>query len=290
MPRLSVVMPAFNASRTLRAAALSTLRALPRDSELLIYDDASSDDTIEVATRLAGVDKRIRLVPGDGVNRGAAASRNILFAESDSEFVAAMDADDVTLPHRFMRFEHRLRDADLQFAPIIRFGRGRLPHVPRPAALSPQAMAVALFILNPVPQSTMIARRSVFPAGPAYVSGAAQDYELWLRLAASGARFRFGSWPTVAYRHHPAQATAEMTYTARVRKNTQLMSSWAALGAHLGVDNPLRSGRQQLRRQVADLISHVGGAADQTRLRRLLAMQWAFPLVEAGSGLEPERY
>ncbi len=86
-----------------------------------------------------------------------------------------MDADDVTLPHRFIGYRRLVAEADIVFAPIIRFGHGRRPHVPRPSPLSTEAMPLALFILNPVPQSTMFARRAALNGGSTYLHGPAED-------------------------------------------------------------------------------------------------------------------
>ncbi|MBT2502714.1 glycosyltransferase [Curtobacterium sp. ISL-83] len=278
MPRITVVMPAHNAGSTLQAAVRSTLRALPRDSEILVYDDASSDDTAEVANRLARDDRRVRLLGGDGLNVGAAAARNILIGATDSEFVAAMDADDVTLPNRFFAYEERMDGVDLLFAPIIRFGRGRRPHVPRPAQLSTDAVPLALFILNPLPQSTMIARRDALNGAGTYVHGPAEDYELWVRLAADGARIRFSSWPTVAYRHHEGQATARVGYERQVRENRALLRSWDRLGMSLGIPRASNSSNEELRSRATQLLDELQRPTDRQRVERLLNMPWAFPL------------
>src|SRR5689334_12854902 len=101
MPLISVVMPARNAAAHL-AAALDSLAAQTfRDFELVLVDDASTDDTPHLVESCA--DRfRVRLVR-QAENRGVAASINAGLAQSDSAFVARLDADDLARPDRLER-------------------------------------------------------------------------------------------------------------------------------------------------------------------------------------------
>ncbi|WP_442874058.1 glycosyltransferase family 2 protein [Curtobacterium sp. C1] len=279
MPRISVVIPAHNAGGTLRSSVRSTLFALPKDSEVLIYDDASTDDTRDVADRLADQDSRVKVFVGVGRNIGAARARNLLIGESDSEFVAALDADDVCLPNRFLGFERAMRDLDLLFAPIVRFGAGRRLHVPRPAPLSPAALPLALFIINPLPQSTMLARRGALNGSKTYVHGPAEDYELWMRLAAEGRRIRLASVANVAYRHHPSQATAKSSYTSRVSRNPELIRAWSALGESLGLPAAWTVSNEEISTITDQLIAALPRGSDRRRVHRLTKLESAFPFL-----------
>ena len=61
-PRISVVMPAFNAERFIGQAMDSILNQTLQDSELIVVDDGSMDATLEIVNRRANEDSRIRLV------------------------------------------------------------------------------------------------------------------------------------------------------------------------------------------------------------------------------------
>lgn len=281
MPRLTVIMPAWNAERTISAALRSTLAAMPKDAEIMVYDDASTDGTRRVVKRFADRTRRVSLVQGSS-NVGAGEARNQLLARSDSEFVAAMDADDVCLPYRFVAYRRQMVDSHLVFAPIARFGRRSRVHIPRPAPLSPAAMPLALLVLNPVPQSTMIARREALAGNATYRPGHAEDYELWLRLAASGVRISFTSVPTVAYRHHPGQSTSQPGYEQQVRDNDVLAESYGALAdVVLGTDASCTS-TAELRMKLAGKVDEMQSALDRRHLRRLLSSPWSFPLRPIG--------
>ncbi len=97
--RASIVMPAYNAASYLRQSIGSALAQTEQRCEVLVIDDASSDNTADVVARLAEQDGRVRLLR-NAVNRGPAASRNRGFAEARGDWIALLDADDEFAPHR----------------------------------------------------------------------------------------------------------------------------------------------------------------------------------------------
>lgn len=92
-PLVSVVMPAFNAARTLAEAMRSVLNQTIVDVELIVVDDASLDDTRIVANALAKIDSRVRVLCTP-VNSGAAVARNLGMSKARGEFIAFLDSDD----------------------------------------------------------------------------------------------------------------------------------------------------------------------------------------------------
>lgn len=101
MPRVSVVMPAFNAERFVAEAVESVLASDFIDLELLLLDDGSTDATVERAERAAGGDPRLHVCRlGHG---GVAAARNAALRVARGALVANLDADDVMLPDRLSR-------------------------------------------------------------------------------------------------------------------------------------------------------------------------------------------
>lgn len=98
-PVVSVLMAAFNCEDTIPTA----LRAMQAQSwtafELLVIDDASTDNTPRIVAEYASQDPRIRLIPLSR-NRGAYAARNAGLAEARGQFVTLHDADDWSHPDR----------------------------------------------------------------------------------------------------------------------------------------------------------------------------------------------
>lgn len=100
LPRVSVIIPAYNASRFLpRALASVAAQSYPADRiETIVIDDGSTDDTLALARTFEGH------APGFQVfsqpNRGVSAARNLGIAVSSGELIAFLDADDRWLPDK----------------------------------------------------------------------------------------------------------------------------------------------------------------------------------------------
>jgi glycosyltransferase involved in cell wall biosynthesis len=109
-PVVSIVMAMRNSQRTLRPALRSLQRQSFRDWELILIDDGSSDDSVEVARRTG--DSRLHLVV-DGAWRGLPARLNQALSMARGRYVARMDADDVAFPRRLER-QVRYLDANPQ--------------------------------------------------------------------------------------------------------------------------------------------------------------------------------
>jgi glycosyltransferase involved in cell wall biosynthesis len=95
VPRVSVIVPAYNAHATIRAAVDSVLDGTFTDVEVVVCDDRSSDDTAALVA--AHPDPRVRLVRAER-NGGPATARNLALAAATGELVAFLDADDRWLP------------------------------------------------------------------------------------------------------------------------------------------------------------------------------------------------
>lgn len=98
-PFVSVVIPAYNAARTVRAAIDSALDQTVSDLEVIVVDDGSSDDTAEIVEGIC--DPRVYLVHQS--NCGAAAARNTGIRHATGTWVALLDSDDLWLSHKLER-------------------------------------------------------------------------------------------------------------------------------------------------------------------------------------------
>ncbi|MGB3868931.1 MAG: glycosyltransferase [Flavobacteriales bacterium] len=105
--QISVVIPVYNAARFLEAAVASALQ-LEEVAEVVLVEDGSPDNSLQICKALAAEEPRVQLFrhPG-GANKGAGASRNFGIAKASQEYIAFLDADDRFLPNRF-REEHRI--------------------------------------------------------------------------------------------------------------------------------------------------------------------------------------
>jgi hypothetical protein len=115
VPRVSIVVAAHDAERTIDAALESLTAQSWRDLEILVIDDASSDATASRAEAIAAQDPRVRVLR-QALNRGAYAARNAGIAAASGDFIAFHDADDVAHPERIARqAAPLLEDKDLAF-------------------------------------------------------------------------------------------------------------------------------------------------------------------------------
>ncbi len=101
-PRVSVIMPLFDAERFLREAIESVLAQTHRNWELLLVDDGSQDGSRAIAHAYTDdFPQRIHIHEHPGrQNRGTSASRNLGLRHATGDYIALLDADDVYLPRK----------------------------------------------------------------------------------------------------------------------------------------------------------------------------------------------
>ena len=103
MPKISVIMPTYNANRYLHESIDSIVSQTVSDWELIIINEPfSNDDTEKTIYDYAAKDSRIKLIQNDK-HIGISASLNVGIDAARGEYIARMDADDISLPKRFER-------------------------------------------------------------------------------------------------------------------------------------------------------------------------------------------
>ena len=130
-PLLTVLMPVYNAEKFLDESVGSILNQTYSNFELLILDDASTDNSLKIIRAHAKEDKRIKILVNK-TNQKQAKCRNRLLKTSKTEFIAWMDADDISLVHRLqtqMDFLKQNPDTDAVGIQYSTFGSsGNLPN------------------------------------------------------------------------------------------------------------------------------------------------------------------
>lgn len=97
MPKVAVIVPAYNAEKYVGKCIESVLAQSLANFELIVVDDGSSDSTQEIVSKFAKVDSRVRLLSQR--NSYAGVARNNGFKESSSEYAYFLDADDFIDPY-----------------------------------------------------------------------------------------------------------------------------------------------------------------------------------------------
>ncbi len=98
-PRVSVIVPAYNAERTIGVAVQSALAQTETSLEVIVVDDGSRDATAAAATSAGKGDRRLVVVRHER-NRGVSAARNTALDMARGSWIAILDADDAIAPNR----------------------------------------------------------------------------------------------------------------------------------------------------------------------------------------------
>ncbi|WP_417604615.1 glycosyltransferase family 2 protein [Oceanimonas baumannii] len=98
-PLVSVIIPAWNAEKTIFSAATSILNQTWKNLELIIVDDASTDSTWSILNEISKKDKRVKILKNK-INVGPYVSKNIALKHSNGEYITGHDADDWAHPQR----------------------------------------------------------------------------------------------------------------------------------------------------------------------------------------------
>ncbi|WP_291321247.1 glycosyltransferase, partial [Desulfonatronospira sp.] len=99
LPKVTVMMPAYNAQNTISTALDSVLAQTWTNLEVLVVDDCSEDNTKDVVKSYVQKDGRVRLIRAE-VNQGPYVARNLALREATGEFVTVNDADDWSHPEK----------------------------------------------------------------------------------------------------------------------------------------------------------------------------------------------
>lgn len=99
--QVSVIIPVYNAEKYVRQAVESAV-VLVEVGEIILVEDKSPDNALEVCKRLENEFEKVKLFQHlNGENKGAGASRNLGIKRAKCEYIAFLDADDIYLENRF---------------------------------------------------------------------------------------------------------------------------------------------------------------------------------------------
>jgi len=235
-PRISVVVPAFNAEDTIRDAIASIEAQGVSPLQVIIVDDASGDRTRDVLADVTADRDGYRVI-GRQSNGGPAAARNEGIEAARGEWLAFLDGDDAWLPNRLkmqLRLAHEHPDVTLWCGDVVGMRNaedgiqrtegggpqenGRI-HEPTNQRIDQSTNPLAAFRdialeefvnHNAVATSTVLVRRGAVEAvggfDPQFVGP--EDYDLWMRLAARYRLCRVEA-PLSQYRHVPGSLSMD---------------------------------------------------------------------------------
>ncbi len=232
-PAVSVVMPVYNVEHFLSAAIESILAQSFADFELIIIDDGSIDGSLDIARSY--VDPRIRVLAAP--HRGLVSVRNRGLTEARGEYMACMDADDLSEPQRLLKqvacMEAMSSVVMLASSARLIDEQGRSLNKCVVPPTTDRQMRVTLCASNPIVNgSTMMRTRAVRAVG-GYRPGfpTAEDYDLWFRLGEVGDLAGIPE-PLYQLRVHKSSTTASL--------GSRGVAAHASLARHYALQRYLR--------------------------------------------------
>jgi hypothetical protein len=189
IPRITIIMGIYNCADTLVEALESLEAQTYKKFKVILCDDGSKDNTLEVAKKWAETHPGYKVIRNEK-NMGLNATLNRCLEYADTEFVARMDGDDRSLPHRFEQ-EVNFLDEHPEFAivsgPMLYFdengvfmkGRGHGEVTKR-----------SFIAGSPFCHAPCLVRREAYEAVGGYSEDKkllrVEDYHLWFKMYAAG--------------------------------------------------------------------------------------------------------
>jgi GT2 family glycosyltransferase len=232
---VSIVLPAFNAAATVGEALESVLAQTRSDWEVVVVDDGSTDATAKICRAFATRDKRIRLV--QRTNGGEAAARNTGLEHVGFDWVLFLDADDWISPTHLELLTAELDarpELDAVIGGAVRVSangthvRDELADPPEGDLFPLLARRAAFAIHSCIVRRALVERAGRFD--PSFRKS--EDWDLWLRIARTGARFGAVRGVVAYYRMSAGSATsnAELMFTSGLRVLEQARAADARVG------------------------------------------------------------
>jgi hypothetical protein len=230
-------MPARNARRFVSTAVTSLNAQTHREWELVLVDDGSDDDTVEIVHRLA--EKPVVLV-SHKTSQGVAKSLNDGIEAARGDYIMRFDADDVCHP---MRMENSL--AEFAETPVLDVlatsfqyisATGRfLPSGNAVRTLDTPDVALSLLLQNPICHPSVMMRRSSLGDIRYAENYQWEDYELWLRTRSLW-HWKILQHPSVYWRLHDSNQSRKNAHQAVRQLAAPLASAWMELGVDADQD------------------------------------------------------
>jgi glycosyltransferase involved in cell wall biosynthesis len=225
MKLVSVLLPSYNSELYIGKAIQSILDQTYANFELLLLDDGSTDRTKSIIESFK--DSRIKLF-FENQNKGIVYQLNKGIEHARGEFIARMDADDVSFPERFQKQVDFLEDPknykiDVLGTDAVSIGSSNKPIIHQ--NYLPKQISFMLNFKCPILHPTVMMRKSIFVNGYKYEEEYlyAEDFALW-RKVDNGNNIAILPYILLSYRTHENQTNAN---TNRLR--IQYKSAWKTL-------------------------------------------------------------
>lgn len=209
LTKVSIITPTYNSSKYIEDTIKSIISQTHENWELLITDDCSTDDTIEIIKKYILLDSRIKLYKLDK-NSGSALARNNSIKFSKGIYLAFCDSDDIWDSHKLenhIKF-HQEKNVLFSFTNISIANDKGLIILKRQSVIKHKVNYRSLLKNNYIPTSTVLINKTLFSKYNFPDYRKKQDYILWLEiLKKESIEAHFFDSCLTTYRKHKNQIT-----------------------------------------------------------------------------------
>ena len=204
-PRVSILIPCYNAERWIFQCIESALNQTYPHKEVIVVDDGSTDGSLDIIKSFGD-----KIFWESGPNRGGNVARNRLLELSSGEWLQYLDADDYLLPDKVnqqIQFLQQVNSSDTIYSPHIteELGKeGKTIQYPHIITNIPEPHNLWLLVIRwQMPQTggLLFRKQSLIDIGGWREDlKHCQDYDLYIRLIIANKRFSYFNYPAAVYR------------------------------------------------------------------------------------------
>lgn len=215
VPAVSIILPCYNVEETLQESLNSIKRQTLADYELIAINDGSTDTTLSILENWARREKRLQIIsqPHSGVITAA----NIGIKESRSEYMARMDADDISHPERLalqVAYLDENPNVGVVSSLVEVFAKDGVREGYRlyvewlNSLVTNEDIRREMFVESPLANPSVMVRTAWLKKVGGYEDhGWPEDYDMWLRLYLAGVVFAKIPKVLLKWRDHPGRIT-----------------------------------------------------------------------------------
>lgn len=243
-PLVSVVMPVYNTEKYVGEAIQSILDQTFTNFEFIIIDDGSTDRSWEIIQEYARKDERIRAHQNNW-NQGISYTRNRLIDLTQTNYVASMDSDDISLPNR-LQLCHGFLQLNLEYW-VISGNNIIINEKWEKIWYRKYSDDIPNIILkkSPISQPSSMFRKDIFIKVWGYdnkIKSWLEDYDLWLRMYAKWYKIKNLSNTLLQYRIRDWQAKSKIKLV--LRETTKIQKKWIK--------------KYKIKPSITDMLYHIG--------------------------------
>lgn len=217
---VSVIMAVYNAEKTIAQAIDSVLKQTYPNFELLVVNDCSQDETVELVRGMMAQDDRIRLISNE-TNSGVSYTRKHGLEEARGAWIAILDSDDAWDPEKL---EKQIALQEKTQADLLFTGSAFMDVDGQPLDWYLHAPATVtyrqLLKQNVLSNSSALVRKELYAKHYAIGDGMHEDFAVWLSILKEGRKAYGVDEPLLIYRIDKSSRSGNKVKAAKMNWNT----------------------------------------------------------------------